>query len=109
LYRWSVAFVAAASLGVAYLGEDAWSLLESAYEITMVSLLVPLLGGLWWPGRPERSALAAMATGSVVWAAHAAAGAENLVGTPVPVGLGATALAAVAFALVGGTGRSGAA
>jgi len=38
--------VASVSLCVAFVGENAYSLLESAYEIGLVSLLVPLLFGL---------------------------------------------------------------
>jgi len=74
LNRMCVVFVAAASLVTAYLGENAVELLEAAYEMTLVSLLVPLLMGLY--GRPISGwpALAAMATGIGLWLLHFALG-----------------------------------
>lgn len=97
-HRVAVLLVGLAALGLAAIGEDAYALLEASYEVSMVSLLVPLLFGLWWP-RGQVAALAAMAVGTGSWAAHLALGAEGLLGGPVPMGLGSTALAAAAYAL----------
>ncbi len=91
-HRRAVAGVAVASLGVAYVGEDAWSLLEASYEVGMVSLLVPLALGVWGPVAGERTALASMGVGFVAWVAHKAVGADAFLGTPVPPGLGAAAV-----------------
>lgn len=98
--------VAAASLGVAYAGEDAWSLLETAYEVGLVSLLVPLAAGLASPRGGEPAALAAMGVGTIAWLAHGALGwawfAEPLLrdaaGVALPVGLSCAVCAAVAYA-----------
>jgi solute:Na+ symporter, SSS family len=105
----AVFLVTGASLGVAYAGEDAWSLLESAYEIGLVSLLVPLVMGLWGPGG-ERAAVAAMLVGTGLWLAHRAAGWAWFGGpalaaagaTPPPVGLGCAGAALVVYLAAGG-------
>ncbi len=73
-------------------------MLEASYELGLVSLMVPLLGGLYWPAS-ERTALATMAVGTVLWGAHLLAGSEVFLGTTVPVGLGATGAAAGTWAL----------
>ncbi|MCB9666171.1 MAG: sodium:solute symporter [Alphaproteobacteria bacterium] len=100
-YRWAVGGVAAAALGLASLGQSAWDLLQTAYEASLVGLLVPLLGGLWWPGRSERAALAALGAGTGVWALHLAGGYDTLAGTPVPIGLAGLGCSALAFLVVG--------
>jgi solute:Na+ symporter, SSS family len=100
----SVVGVAAASLAVAFVGENAYSLLESAYEIGLVSLLVPLAVGLYSSRGGERSALAAMGVGTGLWLAHLALGwqwfaapllAER--GIFLPMGLSCAALALCAY------------
>lgn len=96
-YRWAVAGVATASFGLASAGQSAWDLLQTAYEASLVGLLVPLLGGLWWPGRSERTALLAIASGTALWAAHLVAGYDTLVGTALPIGLAGLACSALAF------------
>ena len=45
--RWSVLGVGIISPGLAYLGESAFALLESGYELGMVSLLAPLVFALF--------------------------------------------------------------
>lgn len=65
-HRVAVVGVTAASLAVAYAGEDAFSLLEGAYEIGLVSLLVPLVAGMASRRGDERSALASMLVGTVL-------------------------------------------
>ncbi|HPG24569.1 MAG TPA: sodium:solute symporter [Myxococcota bacterium] len=105
LDRACVLAVAAASLAIAHLGEDAWSLLESAYEVGLVSLLVPLVAGLASTRGDERAALAAMGVGTVAWLAHGLLGwawfaeplAFDVAGWPLPVGLSCAACAAVAY------------
>lgn len=104
-HRAAVLAVAGASLGLAFAGEDAYSLLEVAYELGMVSLLVPLLGAVWWPSRPQAAALAAMAVGTGLWATHLVLGVDGLFGTWVPAGLGAAACAATAFVVWPGDPR----
>lgn len=101
VHHGAVVFTTAASLAVAYVGESAWSLLETAYELGLVSLVVPLLGGLWWPGRSERTCLLTMVVGSLVWAAHVGLGEDLLFGSPVPRGLGAAGLASLVFVASG--------
>lgn len=62
--------VTAVSLAVAYVGEDAYAILETAYEIGFVALFVPLALGTHRTPRREASALAAMLTGGLVWGLH---------------------------------------
>lgn len=74
LNRYCVAFVAAASLVTALLGESAAELLGAAYEMTLVGLLAPLLLGLWTKPVSSLPALAAMLTGIGLWGIHFALG-----------------------------------
>ncbi len=66
----AVVVIAAASLGMALAGETAYSLLEDAYELTLVGLFVPLVFGLFsgWGG--SSAAIAAMVVGGGLWALH---------------------------------------
>jgi Na+/proline symporter len=116
LDRISVLGVSLASLAVAYLGQDAWTLLETAYEVGLVSLLVPLAMGLASPRGREPSALAAMTVGTLVWLAHLLMGWEwfaepwlrDGMGVVLPVGLSSAACALAAYLGVsGGRHRSG--
>jgi len=68
--------IAAASLGVAYLGRDAYELLETAYAVGMVGLFVPLTIGLYSTRGGESAAIAAMAAGILIWGTHLALGWE---------------------------------
>ena len=94
LDRLCVLGVSLASLAVAYLGEDAWTLLETAYEVGLVSLLVPLVMGLASSRGREPAALAAMTVGTLSWLAHLLLGWEwfaepwlrDGVGLVLPVG-----------------------
>ena len=105
LDRICVLGVALASLAVAYLGEDAWTLLETAYEVGLVSLLVPLVMGLASSRGREPAALAAMTVGTVSWLAHLLIGWEwfaepwlrDGMGLVLPVGLSCAACALVAY------------
>lgn len=102
LNRVAVAGVAAASLGTAYLGEDAYSLLESGYELGMVSLMAPLALGLWLKRRDEVAILASMVSGTALWTLHQALGLESFAGVEaaeLPVGLLCTAVSFAAYPL----------
>lgn len=69
LNRWSVVLVGAVSLGLAYL-DDARSLLENAYLITMVGLFVPLILGIYTTPRSVWPAVASMLVGCGLWLTH---------------------------------------
>lgn len=103
LDRFSVLFVASAALVTAYVGEDAYTMLESAYELGLVSLLVPLLAGVRTCHGAEPACLTAMAVGTIVWLVHMLLGWESFLAPvlpfPLPVGLTAATLAAIAFAI----------
>ncbi len=116
--RWAVFGVAVCSTGVALLGENAYSLLEGAYEIGLVSLLIPLAFGLASPRGGEGAALAAMGVGTGLWGVHQLAGFEWFAepwlaeaGIPLPVGLSCAAIAAGVYwgwaQLAGGVEESG--
>jgi len=94
LNRWSVVVITTASLITAYLGKNAYSLLESAYELGLVSLLVPLVLGLRTKLGGELAAIAAMVTGTLLWCLHFALDWQSFVapvieplGLPLPVAL----------------------
>lgn len=104
LNRLCVVAIGLASLVTAFLGENAYSLLEDGYAAGLVSLLVPLLIGLYSQRGDERSALVAMAVGTSVWLVHLIGGAEQMFGEwwpqgwiALPVGLSCAALALVAY------------
>jgi Na+/proline symporter len=103
LDRFAVTFVAIAALVTAYIGQDAYEMLESAYELGLVSLLVPLLAGVRTRQGGQPAALTAMATGTAVWLVHLMLGWDSFlapfIAFPLPVGLTAAALAAVTYAL----------
>jgi Na+/proline symporter len=106
--RVCVLVVGIGALITAYVGEDAYSLLEEAYALGMVSLLMPLLIGLHSDRGGERAALVSMALGTGVWVLHLATGAEQFGGglwpdawVPLPVGLCCGGLA-----LLGSVGAS---
>jgi Na+/proline symporter len=96
--RGAVLAVALVSLGLAYVGSDAYELLEGAYELGLVSLLVPLLVGVRSEWGDERAALWAMGVGTSAWLLHAVVGIEGFAGVGLlPVPLTAAALAAVVY------------
>ena len=106
LNRICVVVIGLASLVTAFLGENAYSLLESGYAAGMVSLLVPLLIGLYSKRGDERSALISMAVGTSVWLVHLFVGAEQFLGgwwpaswIALPVGLSCAGLALLAYGL----------
>lgn len=108
LSRLSVLIIGAASLFYAFRGLSAYSLLEDAYELTLVGLFVPLTAGLFWKRGGRTAALAAMGSGVFLWTVHLASGwdwflepALFAAGLPVPNAIGLTA-ASLAGYLVGG-------
>ncbi len=107
--RRAVALVAAVSCAVAYVGADAYELLESAYALGLVSLLVPLLGGVWGTRAPEHAALTSMAVGTATWLLHMTLGWEAFGGPwlaafALPVALCSMVVAAVAYVVMGRRG-----
>jgi len=104
LSRAAVALVAGASLLVAYLGENAYSLLETAYAIGLVGLFVPLTLGLLSRRGHARAAFASMATGTAVWLLHLVLGWESFGGpllgeVYLPQELAAALIAWIAYEL----------
>lgn len=104
LNRWAVLFIAAASLGMAYAGDSAYSMLEGAYAITLVGLFVPLMLGLYTEPQSAKPALAAMFTGTGVWLCHYVMGYEHFLqfipaigNCPLPIALAATACSLLAY------------
>ncbi len=75
--RIAVLIIALCSLLVAFLGEDAYSLLEEAYLMTLVGLFVPLMMGIYFSPRSRRSAACSILAGSTVWLVHFLAGWEH--------------------------------
>lgn len=103
--RVCVALVGLGALLTAFVGASAYELLEEAYAIGLVSLLVPLLVGLHGERGGQGSALVAMGVGTGAWLVHLLTGAESFGGElwpatwmPLPVGLCCAALALVAYA-----------
>jgi SSS family transporter len=105
--RWCVVFIAAASLAMAYSGQGAFALLENAYSITMVSLIVPLTMGLYTRPRNEMPAIASIAVGMGVWVPQYLMGWEHFLQVVPPfdtiglsLSLTATALSFVSYMTV---------
>jgi SSS family solute:Na+ symporter len=100
LNRGSVLVVTAISIVTAYMGESAYELLESAYELGLVSLLVPLLMGIRTGIGGERAALASMIVGTSGWVIHFSLGWETFL-SPIVDPLGLPLPMALSCALVG--------
>lgn len=102
--RCCVIFIASASLAMAYSGQGAFALLENAYSITMVSLIVPLTMGLYTRPRNELPAICSIFVGLGVWLPQYLMGWEHFLQTVPPfdsiglsLSLTATALSFVAY------------
>jgi len=98
--RYAVMLVALLSMAAAFAGESAYSLLESTYELGMVSLLAPMCLALFYPRRSERAILTSMACGTGAWLGHLLSGAECLFGLDalgVPMGLGCMGLSVAGY------------
>ncbi len=105
--RIAVVLVAVCSLVLAFVGEDAYSLLEEAYLLTLVGLFVPLMMGLYTQPRSGYAAVTSMLAGIAVWGLHFALGWNSFL-EPVgfvgdwhlPVSLAATACGLLAYWLL---------
>jgi len=97
----AVVIVAACSVAFAYAGEGAYELLELAYEIGLVGLLVPLAIGLYSERGGERAALASMLVGTLAWAAHLVLGWETFLDLGPPMGLSCAGLGVLAYLAFG--------
>ena len=102
--RLAVLIVAACSLGVAFMGKNAFELLEASYSLTLVGLFVPLILGLYSRPRHRWSANVAMITGATLWTVHYLKEweaflpvTEGLEALAFPSSLGATLCALVAY------------
>lgn len=98
LNRYSVLGVALCSLALAYAGQSAYNLLESAYALTLVGLFVPLTIGLYSQPRSGYPALASMLLGTGIWSIHFLLGCDTFLPTVpvigawhIPLSLAATA------------------
>lgn len=102
--RAAIVGVAGTSLMLAYVGESAYALLESAYELGLTGLFVPLAWGLFGRRRSEGAALAAMLVGAASWGLHYAAGWSTFLGLStaieIPTSLAGAACSGLAYALV---------
>ena len=106
LSRLSVLMVGAASLFYAFRGLNAYSLLEDAYELTLVGLFVPLTAGLFSKRGGRFAALTSMAGGTVLWIIHLAFGWDWFLepalvsaGVPIPKAIGLTAASGAGYLL----------
>jgi SSS family solute:Na+ symporter len=105
--RCCVIGVAGCSLVLAYVGEDAYALLEESYALTLVGLFVPLMIGLYSTPSHGRAAVASMVAGTVVWGFHLLMGWESAGGVWMvdrgfdwPVSIVATLVGVLAYFVV---------
>lgn len=100
-YRLGVVLVGLVSLGLALAGENAYALLESSYELGMVSLLAPLTYALYARELNGFAALGSMVGGTVLWASHYALEQEYFWGIEGwPLGLCAMGISFIAYPLL---------
>ncbi|MGF1510433.1 MAG: sodium:solute symporter family protein [Myxococcota bacterium] len=98
--RAAVLLVAGVSLALTFSGESAYGLLESAYELTMVCLLAPLVWSVYGPAVPSGRAVLGMSVPFLAWTLHVALSADGMLGLEaVPIGIGCTLLSFALFAL----------
>lgn len=67
LSRLSLILIAALSIVTALIGENAYNMLEASYEISFVSLFVPICAALFFATRSEPAVIASMIVGCLVW------------------------------------------
>lgn len=106
--RLAIVFVSAGSVITAFMGDSAYSLLEEAYALTLVGLLVPLTLGIYGTRRNEGAALISMVTGCGCWLVHLVADWDQFL-EPflVPMGIELpTALTAAFLGLLAYVGAS---
>ncbi|MCA9545244.1 MAG: sodium:solute symporter family protein [Myxococcales bacterium] len=63
LTRWTCVAFTAAALGLAFVGESAYVLLEGSYALSLAGPFVPLVFGLFWRRGTERAAVASLVLG----------------------------------------------
>lgn len=101
--RWSVVLIGVLSLGLALIGESAFALLESGYELGMVSLMAPLVFALFVPWGNTMAVLTSMSVGTLSWLLHLGFGSEHFLGSPntfLPPSIGCMLLSFIAFPIV---------
>lgn len=81
LCRISVLLIGALSITVAFVGENAYSILEASYAIGFVSLFVPICVALFFKVKNEKAILLSMLVGIGVWSI------EWFVETQIPISL----------------------
>lgn len=94
--RWSVPAVGLVSLVIALWAHNIYNLFLDSFSVLLVSLLVPLTAGIWWPKANRTGALASMICGLAVWVGAAPLWPD------LPsdmLGLGASAVAMIAVTL----------
>jgi solute:Na+ symporter, SSS family len=99
IMRLSVALMALISMWLAFQGQSIFEMVGTSSVLSLVSLFVPLMAGLYWKRATNLGALLSMALGMTAWIA-----AEYLWPTPFPslyAGLGASALGMVIGAVKG--------
>ncbi|UUO04653.1 sodium:solute symporter family protein [Blastopirellula sp. J2-11] len=105
LNRIATLIVAVGALVMAYSGETAYGLLETAYAMTLVGLFVPLMFGIYTQPRNRWSGAVSMLAGAMVWGLHQPWGYESflepwLAGTlPIPLEIAATVISLAAYLL----------
>jgi Na+/proline symporter len=68
LCRWCTIFVGFSSLAIAFVGTNAYALLEQSYAISLVGLFAPFAMGLFGKHFCEEAALGSMIAGTSLWA-----------------------------------------
>lgn len=89
-----VALVSILGVVTALIGEDAYGILEQVYAIGLVGLLVPFVAAVFCKTHDERAALAAIFSGTAVWAV------QFVVETTLPIDLMAAAAGAAVYGAV---------
>jgi solute:Na+ symporter, SSS family len=67
IMRWSVVGVAAVTCVMAMMRDNIYELVGESSALSLVSLFVPLLGGLYWKPANSTGAIASMVVGMAVW------------------------------------------
>lgn len=106
LNRAAVLVVGLGSLGMAYAGQSAYTLLEDSYEVVFVSLFVTMTFAVYGFRCTPRAAIASMLAGVAVWFVHRFFDLDYIAepltrgaALQMPASLGAT-LASLAFYLI---------
>ena len=100
LNRAAVAVIGLVSLALAWAGQSAYSLLESGYELGMVSLMAPLVFAVYGRRAWAWGAWGSMGAGTAAWALHKALGVEVFLGwqgLALGPGLGCAALSLLGY------------